>query len=248
METDKDVAANNNGEPVVIYEDADVLVVNKPYGMLVHEDWQKSDAPTLVEWFLARVPEARGVGEQTATPDVPSITAPSVSAITTNTTNNTSFQMANIPVPVRIIAGDTKNLTDTTNAISSKMGKGVPGAMGGREASTLIYYLLDTGDVSDWHRVDAAEVWHWYAGAPLVITVSPNGHDAEAHHLGPDLRARQKPQFVVPQGWWQTATSLGAWTLVGCTVAPGFDFTGFEMAPPDWRPTPRQGSGGSSGN
>jgi uncharacterized protein len=113
---------------------------------------------------------------------------------------------------------------------------------GGRAASTLIYYLLDTGDVSDWHRVDAAEVWHWYGGAPLVITVSANGHDAEAHHLGPDLRARQKPQFVVPQGWWQTATSLGAWTLVGCTVAPAFEFSGFEIAPPDWRPTPRKAS------
>jgi uncharacterized protein len=113
---------------------------------------------------------------------------------------------------------------------------------GGRAASTLIYYLLDTGDVSDWHRVDAAEVWHWYAGAPLVITVSSNSHDAEAHHLGPDLRARQKPQFVVPQGWWQTATSLGAWTLVGCTVAPAFEFSGFEIAPPDWRPTPRKAS------
>jgi hypothetical protein len=109
----------------------------------------------------------------------------------------------------------------------------------GRAASTLIYFLLDVGDVSDWHRVDAAEVWHWYAGAPLVITVSPNGHDAEARHLGPDLKAGQRPQFVVPANWWQTATSLGAWTLVGCTVAPGFDFRGFELAPPGWRPTPR---------
>jgi hypothetical protein len=110
---------------------------------------------------------------------------------------------------------------------------------GGRAASTLIYYLLDTGDVSLWHRVDAAETWHWYAGAPLVITVSPNGHDASAHYLGPDLFANQRPQFVVEAGWWQTATSLGAWTLAGCTVAPGFDFAGFEMAPEDWRPTPR---------
>lgn len=109
----------------------------------------------------------------------------------------------------------------------------------GRAASTLIYYLLDVGDVSEWHRCDAAEVWHWYAGAPLVLTVSPNGHDAQAQHLGQDLVAGHRPQFVVPAGWWQTATSLGAWTLVGCTVAPGFDFSGFEMAPPGWRPTPR---------
>jgi uncharacterized protein len=114
---------------------------------------------------------------------------------------------------------------------------------GGRAASSLIYFLLGAGDVSDWHRVDAAEVWHWHAGAPLVITVSSNGHDAEAHHIGSDLHARQKPQFVVPQGWWQTATSLGAWTLVGCTVAPAFEFSGFELAPRDWRPTPRKAVG-----
>jgi uncharacterized protein len=109
----------------------------------------------------------------------------------------------------------------------------------GRAASTLIYFLLGAGDVSAWHRVDAAEVWHWYAGGPLVLTLSPDGHDAEAHHLGPDLAAGQRPQLVVPASWWQTAVSLGAWTLVGCTVAPGFDFAGFELAPPDWRPVPR---------
>ncbi len=109
----------------------------------------------------------------------------------------------------------------------------------GRAASTAIYYLLGAGDVSEWHRVDAAETWHFYAGAPLVLTVSPNGHDAEARHLGPGLTAGQRPQIIVPAGWWQTATSLGAWTLVGCTVAPGFDFAGFELAPPNWRPVPR---------
>lgn len=112
-------------------------------------------------------------------------------------------------------------------------------APGGRSASTAIYYLLALDQVSAWHRVDATEVWHWYAGAPMVITVSETGHDAAASHLGPDLRLGQRPQIVVPAGWWQTATSLGAWTLVGCTVAPGFRFEGFEMAPPDWRPTPR---------
>ncbi|HEY8578941.1 MAG TPA: cupin domain-containing protein [Beijerinckiaceae bacterium] len=111
----------------------------------------------------------------------------------------------------------------------------------GRALSTAIYFLLPVGEVSAWHRVDAAEVWHYYAGAPLVITVSPNGHDAAAAHLGPDLAAGQRPQIVVPAGAWQTAVSLGAWTLVGCTVAPGFEFAGFEMAPPDWRPTPRGG-------
>ncbi len=114
----------------------------------------------------------------------------------------------------------------------------------GRSHSTLIYYLLGVGDVSDWHRVDVAEVFHWYAGAPLVMTLSTNGHDASAHHLGNDLKAGQRPQLVVPAGCWQTATSLGAWTLVGCTVAPGFRFEGFEMAPPGWRPVPRASSQG----
>lgn len=114
-----------------------------------------------------------------------------------------------------------------------------PREVGGRSVGSAIYYLLDVGEVSAWHRVDAAEIWHWHAGAPLVITVSPNGHDASAHHLGPDLSRGQRPQLVVPEGHWQTATSLGAWTLVGCTVSPAFRFEGFEMAPPDWRPTPR---------
>lgn len=109
----------------------------------------------------------------------------------------------------------------------------------GRAASTAILFLLDVGEVSEWHRIDAVEVWHWHAGAPLVITTSPNGHDATAVHLGPEIVAGQRPQVVVPAGHWQTATSLGAWTLVGCTVAPGFRFEGFELAPPDWRPTPR---------
>ncbi len=115
-----------------------------------------------------------------------------------------------------------------------------PREIDGRAASTAILYLLDVGEVSEWHRVDAAEAWHWHAGAPLVITVSPNGHDASAHHLGPALDSGQLPQLVVAAHHWQTATSLGAWTLVGCTVAPGFRFEGFELAPPGWRPVPRQ--------
>lgn len=113
-----------------------------------------------------------------------------------------------------------------------------------RGHSTAIYFLLEAGDVSHWHRVtDAAEVWHFYAGSPLVLTMSPNGHDAETHRLGPNLAAGERPQIVVPANWWQTATSLGAWTLVGCTVAPGFDFQSFELAPPDWKPTPRPPKG-----
>ncbi|MCP3056885.1 cupin domain-containing protein [Aurantimonas marianensis] len=115
----------------------------------------------------------------------------------------------------------------------------------GRARSTAIYYLLEEGETSAWHRVkDAAEVWHWYGGAPLVITVSQDGHDVSSRRLGPDIGEHESPQFVVPAGWWQTATSLGEYTLVGCTVAPGFDFKSFEMAPKDWRPTPREAGEG----
>ncbi|WP_152045063.1 cupin domain-containing protein [Aureimonas psammosilenae] len=118
----------------------------------------------------------------------------------------------------------------------------------GRARSTAIYYLLQAGETSEWHRVtDAAECWHWYGGAPLVLTVSPNGHDASAHRLGPDVLGGEEPQFIVQAGWWQTATSLGHFTLVGCTVAPGFRFESFELAPPNWRPMPRQPSATPSG-
>ena len=112
-------------------------------------------------------------------------------------------------------------------------------AEGGRGASTAIYYLLKAGEVSHWHRIDAVEIWHWYAGGPLALTISENGHDAQALHLGPALLQGQVPQAVVPTGAWQAAESLGAWTLVGCTVAPAFEFEGFELAPPDWFPSPR---------
>jgi len=115
---------------------------------------------------------------------------------------------------------------------------------GDRGTLTQIYYLLAAGELSAWHRVtDATEIWHHYAGAPLALTLSPNGHDAEAHTLGGDVLGGQTPQVVIPPGWWQTAESLGPWTLCGCTVAPAFEFSGFEMAPPDWRPVPRAPSG-----
>lgn len=110
--------------------------------------------------------------------------------------------------------------------------------------STAIYFLLEAGECSHWHRVHgSAEVWHHYAGGPLALTVSPDGHDAQAIRLGTALEMGERPQFVVPAGWWQTAETLGHWTLVGCTVAPGFNFNNFEMAPPDWRPTPRASRG-----
>jgi len=105
-------------------------------------------------------------------------------------------------------------------------------ASGGRGHSTAIYFLLEAGQVSAWHRVkDAAEVWHWYGGSPLELKLSDGGA-SRTIRLGLDLENGERPQGVVPAGWWQTARSLGAWTLVGCTVAPGFDFAEFEMAEP----------------
>ncbi|MEM9732108.1 MAG: cupin domain-containing protein [Pseudomonadota bacterium] len=112
------------------------------------------------------------------------------------------------------------------------------------EHSTAIYYLLEAGDCSHWHRVmGSVEIFHHYAGGPLSMTLSPNGHDAQAMRLGPNIAMGEHPQIVVPADWWQTSESLGHWTLVGCTVAPGFQFENFEMAPPDWRPVPRTGCG-----
>ncbi len=106
----------------------------------------------------------------------------------------------------------------------------------GRAHSTGIYFLLRAGEFSHWHKVDASEMWHWYAGAPLALHVSEDGRTATTRRLGNDLAAGERPQAVVPPHAWQAAESLGAWTLVGCTVAPGFEFAGFEMAPRGWRP------------
>ncbi len=106
----------------------------------------------------------------------------------------------------------------------------------GRGRSTAIYYLLRAGERSHWHRVDAAEIWHFYAGAALRLRLSPDGKTVDEHRLGTDLAAGERPQLVVPAGCWQAAESLGPWTLVGCTVAPAFAFAGFELAPPDWEP------------
>lgn len=105
----------------------------------------------------------------------------------------------------------------------------------GRAASTAIYFLLRAGEISRWHRVDAAEVWHWYAGAPLMLSIAESAEKREIR-LGTDLLAGERPQAVVPARAWQQAQSLGDWTLVGCTVAPGFEFAGFELAPPGFDP------------
>jgi len=106
---------------------------------------------------------------------------------------------------------------------------------GGRARSTAIYYLLKAGDVGRWHRVDATEVWHWYDGDPLELRL----HDQSGLRsiaLGPRLAEGQVPQAIVPRLCWQSARSLGAYSLIGCTVAPGFEYSGFELAPEGWEP------------
>ncbi|MFG1461639.1 cupin domain-containing protein [Xanthobacter sp. DSM 24535] len=107
---------------------------------------------------------------------------------------------------------------------------------GGRGASTAIYFLLAAGERSHWHRVDASEVWHWHAGAPLTLSIASPGGPVRHLRLGANLGTGERPQGVVPPGHWQAAESLGAWTLVGCTVAPAFDFAGFELAPSGFTP------------
>lgn len=107
---------------------------------------------------------------------------------------------------------------------------------GGRGVGTAILYLLREGEFSHWHRVDAAEGWHWHAGAPLRLRLSQAGVGVTEHLLGMDLVAGEMPFALVPKGWWQAAAPVGGWALVGCTVAPAFEFAGFEMAPPGWEP------------
>ena len=102
---------------------------------------------------------------------------------------------------------------------------------GARAFSTAIYFLLKDGEVSRWHRIDAAEMWHFYAGAPLALSIGQEVHGATHHVLGNDLARGEHPQIVVPAHHWQRARSLGAFTLVGCTVAPGFEFAKFELGP-----------------
>lgn len=105
-----------------------------------------------------------------------------------------------------------------------------------RALSTAIYYLLRAGEVSHWHRVDTAEVWHWYAGGPLELSTFADGASRSTNILGNRIDSGERPQIVIPARVWQSARSLGDWTLVGCTVAPGFEFAGFELASQDWSP------------
>lgn len=104
--------------------------------------------------------------------------------------------------------------------------------VGGRASGTAILFLLKAGERSHWHRVDADEIWLWHAGAPLVLSMGVAR--AEEVRLGPDVLGGEVVQAVVPAGWWQAARPTGDWTLVSCTVSPGFRFEGFELAPPGW--------------
>jgi len=102
----------------------------------------------------------------------------------------------------------------------------------GRPTGTCIYFLLKSGGASHWHHVDAVEIWHYYAGAPLILRMSDSdAGPAITHRLGPDLAIGEVPQIIVPTGHWQAAQTTGDWTLVGCTVSPGFQFSGFMLAP-----------------
>jgi len=102
-----------------------------------------------------------------------------------------------------------------------------------RGAGTSILFLLRAGERSHWHRVDAAELWIWQAGAPLLLQIDADG----AHTLGPTIGSGEALQQLVPRDHWQSARSLGQWTLCSCIVAPAFSFDGFELAPPDWQPS-----------
>jgi predicted cupin superfamily sugar epimerase len=106
----------------------------------------------------------------------------------------------------------------------------------GRAHSTAIYFLLKRGERSHWHRLDATEVWHFYAGDPLLLRIAKESRAIETVRVGVDLLKGERPQAIVPAGAWQSAESLGKWTLVGCTVSPGFRFEGFELAPKGWEP------------
>jgi predicted cupin superfamily sugar epimerase len=106
----------------------------------------------------------------------------------------------------------------------------------GRSHSTAIYFLLARDECSHWHRIDAVEIWHYYAGSPLTLQIAQDGATRHTLTLGPDLAAGQRPQAIVPAHAWQAAESSGDWTLVGCTVAPGFEFPVFELAPEGWAP------------
>ncbi|KXU32878.1 cupin [Sphingobium sp. 22B] len=111
-----------------------------------------------------------------------------------------------------------------------------PAGAGERAGGTAIYFLLEAHQASHWHRVDAVEHWFWHAGAPLTLSIADEGGAARDMLLGGDVLAGQQPQGLVPAHHWQAARPMGGWTLVSCVVVPGFEFSGFTLAPPGWSP------------
>lgn len=107
---------------------------------------------------------------------------------------------------------------------------------GRRGTGTAIYFLIRAGERTHWHRVDATEIWHYYAGACLALSIHAVAGPPERLLLGADLARGERPQAIVSKGAWQSAETLGDWSLLGCTVSPAFEFAGFELAPPDWSP------------
>lgn len=114
--------------------------------------------------------------------------------------------------------------------------RGPPGE-GGRASGTAIHFLLEAGQRSHWHKVDAEEFWLWHAGSPLALAIAASDTDTPAHHrLGPDILAGEAPQLRIPAHHWQAAHADKGWALVSCLVVPGFDFAGFALAPAGWSP------------
>lgn len=115
-------------------------------------------------------------------------------------------------------------------------GQGCDGDGRTRGSGTAIYFLLEAGQRSEWHRVDAAEIWHHYAGGPLRLSIAEEGKPVRVERLGKDFSRGEEPQRIVPPHAWQKAEPEGDWVLVGCTVSPAFEFSRFEMAKPGWEP------------
>ena len=110
-------------------------------------------------------------------------------------------------------------------------------APGERASATAIHFLLEAHQHSHWHRVDATELWMWHAGHPLTLSMSrDDAGPVSTTTLGGDILAGHAPQVLVPAGWWQAARPIGGWALVSCVVSPGFEFSGFELAPEGWEP------------
>lgn len=112
-----------------------------------------------------------------------------------------------------------------------------PAAEGARASATAILFLLEAGQRSHWHRVDAAEIWLWHAGSPIALETAPDdAGPVRTIRLGPDVLAGDTPQHVIAPDEWQAAEADRGWALVSCIVSPGFDFAGFTLAAPDWAP------------